>query len=176
MKKFCGKFAKFVKLSTMEAMQMAHKRMTAEEYRLFIAENARKKPHKHRNRIVYIYEDGFVTNEKSDIHGRLVERYDSIKEYERWGELRLLEKAGSISGLKKQVPLVVYPAFTDGKGRKHRAVTYKADFVYMENGREVVEDVKAYDENKGRYLTTAAFNLKWKMLQGQYPERIFRLF
>lgn len=56
---------------------MAQQRMTADEFRLFLAENARKKPHKHRNRIVYIYEDGFVANEKSDVHGRLIERYDS---------------------------------------------------------------------------------------------------
>jgi len=155
---------------------MEQKRMTVEEYRAFLAKNARNKSRKHRNRIVYVYEDGVITNERSDAHGRLLERYDSIKEYERWGELQLLEKAGTISKLKKQIPLVVYPAFNDRKGRKHRAVTYKADFVYMENGREIVEDVKAFDERTGRYLTTTAFNLKWKMLQGQYPERVFRLY
>lgn len=32
---------------------------------------------KHRNKNVFVYEDGFVTNEKSPAHGRLEERYDS---------------------------------------------------------------------------------------------------
>lgn len=44
-----------------------------------------------------------------------------------------------------------------------------ADFVYLEAGQETVEDVKAYDERKKAYLTTAAFNLKWKSITFLMP-------
>lgn len=58
-------------------------------------------------------------------------RFASEKEANRYGELKLLEKAGKISKLELQVPykLVVEE-------------TYLADFRYLENGSEVVEDVK----------------------------------
>lgn len=66
--------------------------------------------------------------------------FDSKKERDRYFELCLLEKAGVISGLRKQVEFELIPK-QDGE----RAVTYKADFVYLdtETGKTVVEDVKS---------------------------------
>lgn len=66
-------------------------------------------------------------------------RFDSRKEAARYRELRLLEQAGAIHDLRLQVPFVLLP-----KSQYGRAVKYIADFVYMEDGRQVVEDTKGY--------------------------------
>jgi hypothetical protein len=72
------------------------------------------------------------------------EVFDSKKEYTRWCELALLQKAGQITDLKRQVKYELIPSQKiDGKVAE-RACTYVADFVYQENGKTVVEDVKGY--------------------------------
>lgn len=63
--------------------------------------------------------------------------HDSIKEANRWCELKLLERAGRIQHLQRQVKYALIP-----KQEGERAVEYIADFVYRENGNLVVEDVK----------------------------------
>lgn len=63
--------------------------------------------------------------------------HDSIKEANRWCELKLLERAGRIQHLQRQVKYALIPK-QDGE----KAVEYIADFVYRENGNLVVEDVK----------------------------------
>jgi hypothetical protein len=71
--------------------------------------------------------------------------FDSVKEYHRWGCLRLLERAGKISNLQRQVKYVLVPAQRDQNGKLiEREVSYYADFVYIDNakGTVVVEDVK----------------------------------
>lgn len=88
----------------------------------------------------------------------------------------MLEKAGRISDLQRQTPLLISSAFVDSEGKKHQEITYRADFIYMEDGREVVEDVKGYSREKQQFLCTEAFRLKWKMLQKLYPEKVFRLY
>ncbi len=153
-----------------------HMRMSAGEYREYLAKESARKPSKHRNKRVYVYADGFVGNEKLSGHGEISEKYDSVKEYNRSRELRLLERAGKISALREQVPFVLMPEFTDADGKKHREAVYRADFVYLKNGVEVVEDVKGFDERTKRYRTTETFRLKWKLLQSNYPNRVFCLY
>jgi hypothetical protein len=60
-------------------------------------------------------------------------RFASKREAKRYLELKLMEKAGRISNLRRQVryPLVI-------------ETTYVADFVYDEKGEEIVEDVKGH--------------------------------
>lgn len=89
------------------------------------------------------------------------EWYDSLHEYQRYRELLLLQRAGKISDLKKQVPFELIPAqyeyihtgefFKRGerKGQEkvkrvclEHSVVYYADFVYTEDGKKVVEDAK----------------------------------
>ena len=65
--------------------------------------------------------------------------FDSRKEYNRWCNLRLLERAGRISELKRQVSYELIP-----KQVGERACSYVADFVYIENGKTVVEDCKGF--------------------------------
>ena len=70
-------------------------------------------------------------------------RFDSQKEARRWLELRLLERAGEISDLQRQVRFELIPAQRDGAGRlMERACYYIADFSYNEAGNKVVEDAK----------------------------------
>ena len=78
--------------------------------------------------------------------------FDSRKEYNRWCNLKLLERAGKISGLKRQVRYELIPK-QDGE----RACYYVADFVYFDSdGKQVVEDCKGY--------RTEAYKLKRKLL------------
>lgn len=66
------------------------------------------------------------------------ERFDSIREALRWQELRMMEKAGEISGIERQVTYELIP-----KQPGERAVKYIADFRYRDrNGLTVVEDAK----------------------------------
>lgn len=135
-----------------------------------------EKTNKYRNIKVYVYEDGYVSYGSIESHGKIIDKFDSVKEYNRYRELLLLEKAGMISGLKKQVPMVIQEAFVDNDGVKQKAIIYKADFIYKENGEEVVEDVKGFDKKKHKFIRTRAFIQKWKLLKALYPEKKFRLY
>lgn len=69
--------------------------------------------------------------------------FDSKKEEGRWQQLLFLQKAGKIHNLRRQVKFELIPAqYQDGRCVE-RAVTYYADFTYMEGNRLVVEDVKS---------------------------------
>lgn len=73
--------------------------------------------------------------------------FDSKKEYARWCELKLLEKAKEISGLQRQVAYELIPSQWEGEGKNRkcieRAISYKADFVYKDkDGKVHVEDAK----------------------------------
>ena len=71
-------------------------------------------------------------------------RFDSRAEANRWASLRLLERAGEIKELRRQVRYELVPRQNRPSGGVERAKSYIADFVYVEtrNGREVCEDVK----------------------------------
>ena len=79
--------------------------------------------------------------------------FDSKKEHKRHNELLLLEQAGEIRNLRRQVKFVLIPTQrepsqigTRGGVKKgkllERECAYIADFVYTENGKIVVEDTK----------------------------------
>jgi hypothetical protein len=79
--------------------------------------------------------------------------HDSRKEANRWNELKLLEEAGKITDLKRQMEFLLIPPqyeeIVTGKRKKRkvveRAVSYRADFVYHDEiGDIVVEDTKGY--------------------------------
>lgn len=84
------------------------------------------------------------------------EVFDSKKEMQRYKELKLLEKAGEITNLRRQVKYVLIPSQRiDGK-LAERECSYKADIVYEENGETVVEDVKG--------VKTEGYIIKRKMM------------
>ena len=73
-------------------------------------------------------------------------RFDSRKEAGRWAELQLMEKAGVISGLARQVPIGLEGRDGPILTATGRQMTYRADFTYEENGERVVEDAKGYPD------------------------------
>lgn len=84
------------------------------------------------------------SNKKVKIDGMT---FDSKKEYHRWIELKLLEKAGAIEDLRRQVKYVLVPSQKDDRGKViEREVSYIADFVYFDSraSEYVVEDTKGF--------------------------------
>jgi hypothetical protein len=94
-----------------------------------------------------------VTTMRSKYHSKKVTRdgitFDSMKECKRYSELLLLERAGAIQDLKRQVKFVLIPTQREPdkvgvrggiiKGKVlELECSYVADFVYTENGKIVV--------------------------------------
>lgn len=106
------------------------------------------------------------------------ETFDSKKEARRYQELKLMERAGKISNVQRQVKYVLIPAqraetteiYTKGEKKGQlkegrlieRECAYYADFVYTDRktGKTVVEDVKGYKRG-GAY---AVFSVKKKLM------------
>jgi hypothetical protein len=80
-------------------------------------------------------------------------RYDSKKEYDRHGVLKLLERVGEVSEVKHHVvfSLDVFD---------HHICNYESDFTYYDKGVYVVEDVKG--------MRTEEYKLKKKLMKALY--------
>lgn len=89
--------------------------------------------------------------------------FDSRKEADRYLVLKGMEEDGTIEDLRRQVRYELVPAF-DVDGRHYRPVYYVADFVYVEDGKEVVEDVKG--------MITDVYRLKRKLVAYRYGMNI----
>ena len=87
--------------------------------------------------------------------------FDSKKEATRYSELKLLQRAGEIFDLQRQVPFTLIPKqVRDGKTIE-RPCVYKADFVYKDkDGTEIVEDVKG--------VCTKEYRIKKKLMLWQF--------
>lgn len=83
--------------------------------------------------------------------------FDSLKEFRRWEELKLLERAGEIGNLHRQTPFgLIPPQQVNGK-TVERGVKYIADFTYItKDGRFVVEDTKG--------VKTDVYKIKRKLM------------
>lgn len=108
--------------------------------------------------------------------------FDSKREYNRFTELKLLEKAGQISNLRQQVKFLLIPAqyektnerYTRGKNKGElkqgrlleRECAYIADFVYIDNRTQekVVEDTKG--------MRTKDYIIKRKLMLSRYGIKI----
>ena len=104
-------------------------------------------------------------------HNRKIEidgiTFDSAKEARRWQELKLLERAGEIYDLQRQVPFIVIPAQRDENGRLiEREVKYIADFTYKKKGSLIrtVEDAKG--------IRTKEYIIKRKLMLHRFGLRI----
>lgn len=96
-------------------------------------------------------------------------RFDSQKEARRYDELAALERAGAIRELRMQADFTLQEAYTDGEGRRVRAIRYRADFTYWEYDNEksawvryVVEDVKS------RATRTKEYIMKRKLMKERF--------
>lgn len=91
-------------------------------------------------------------------------KFQSKKEAARYGDLKLLEKLGQISGLALQVrlPIIV---------NEIKISEYRADFCYSDTeGKLVVEDCKGYQDT--RSPITRLYKLKKKLVEAQYGIQI----
>jgi hypothetical protein len=68
--------------------------------------------------------------------------FDSMREARHWCRLKLMEKAGEITGLRRQVIFeIIPPCKLDG--RRRPSTKYISDFVYYDaDGNQVVADAK----------------------------------
>lgn len=134
---------------------------------------------------------------KNKYFNKKTKGFDSRKEAKRYGELLILEKAGVITSLQKQVPFVILEPFITKDGKKIRGITYNADFVYYDKEKKslVIEDTKGTEKmynDKGelckskivikngkkvrkKAFTTATkdFLIKKKFVQKLYPDYLF---
>lgn len=85
--------------------------------------------------------------------------FDSCKERDYYLQLLLLQRAGVVDKIDRQVKYILQAPFVY-QGHKERAITYYADFkVYYTDGRIEVVDVKGY--------RTDVYKLKRKLLLKQ---------
>ena len=120
-----------------------------------------------------------MKNSKYGAHKTVIDgiEFDSKREAKRYNELKLLEKAGVISDLKRQVKYILIPAQREPdsvgkrggviKGRLiERECSYIADFCYFDNEskKEVVEDTKGF--------RTPEYIIKRKLMLKEYGIRI----
>lgn len=98
--------------------------------------------------------------------GKAVEyRFDSKGEKNRYIELLLLQQAGKIRSLKRQVSFNIQDSFNDIYDNKLvRSINYTCDFYYYDedNKRYVAEDFKG--------AQTDVFKLKWKLVKCKYQD------
>lgn len=116
-------------------------------------------------------------NRKTVVNGN---EFDSQKEARRYQELLFLERSCKISNLRLQVKYVLIPTqrapslevYKAGQKKGHRKpgkvleneCAYIADFVYVKNGNEVVEDAKG--------MKTAVYRIKRKLMLERYGIQI----
>ena len=100
-------------------------------------------------------------------HNKKVEydgiKFDSVKEKNRYIGLKQMEKLGVIQNLQRQVKYELQPSFKLN-GKTIRTITYIADFVYVQDDVEVIEDVKG--------MRTKEYLLKKKMFEYKYQKEI----
>ena len=89
--------------------------------------------------------------------------FDSQKEKNHYIGLKMLEKAGEIKDLELQKVFILQPGFKKN-GTTYRAITYKADFVYLDlrTNKIVVEDTKGFK--------TEVYKIKKKLFEYVYPD------
>lgn len=85
--------------------------------------------------------------------------FHSKGEAGRYSELRILQRQGVITDLRLQPCFQITVA-----GQK--ICKYKADFIYFEDGKEVIEDFKG--------METPVFRLKWKLVQALFPQYVYK--
>lgn len=120
-------------------------RISESQYRQFIG-NYTKQNKYHNKKVEY---DGI--------------KFDSTKEKNRYIGLKQLERLGVIQNLQRQVKYELQPSFKLN-GKTIRSITYIADFVYIQDGVEIIEDVKG--------MRTKEYLLKKKMFEYKYQKEI----
>lgn len=82
--------------------------------------------------------------------------FASTKEYKDWQTLKMLERTGNISNLKRQVKFPLNGAAGE------KVCDYIADATFVEDGKQVAWDTKG--------MITDVYRLKKKLFCQQYPD------
>jgi hypothetical protein len=111
--------------------------------------------------------------------------FDSKAEFTRWCELRILERAGKVRDLQRQVTFELIPTQREESKEVYKAgpqkglpkpgaviekpCKYVADFVYIDtDGNKVVEDTKGYKKGAAYDL----FVIKRKLMLWRYGIKV----
>lgn len=93
--------------------------------------------------------------------------FDSGLEARRYTQLKILEAAGTIKNVQIQPKFRLMDSFKyDGK--TIRAIDYIADFMYEENGKRIVEDVKGIRTKD--YIIKSKLFIKKYILELKYVD------
>lgn len=95
--------------------------------------------------------------------------FDSVKECNRYHELKLLKQAGVITGFELQPRFLLQAGYVDGiSGKFVKKMEYVADFrVTYTDGHEEIEDVKSVA------TMTKVYRIKKKLFRKLFPALIF---
>ena len=100
------------------------------------------------------------------------ETFDSQAEADRYMELLVMQKAGTIQDLECHPKYDLIPAQKVPGRQSFRAHGYTADFRYTRDGEEIVEDVKSVRTREERdYIINRKLML---MLKGIYVTEVVR--
>lgn len=88
-------------------------------------------------------------------------KFDSKKEAKRYIALRELEKKGNIEKLMLQPRFLLQEGFRKN-GKAYRKIEYVADFMYEQDGKLIIEDVKG--------IKTDVYKLKQKLFEKKYQD------
>lgn len=88
-------------------------------------------------------------------------KFDSKKEAKRYIALKELEKKGNIEKLTLQPRFLLQEGFRKN-GKAYRKIEYVADFMYRQDGKLIVEDVKG--------IKTDVYKLKQKLFEKRYQD------
>ena len=88
-------------------------------------------------------------------------KFDSKKEAKRYIVLKALEGKGEIEKLTLQPRFLLQEGFRKN-GKAYRKIEYVADFMYKQDGKLIVEDVKG--------IKTDVYKLKQKLFEKKYQD------
>jgi hypothetical protein len=91
--------------------------------------------------------------------------FDSKKEAQRYMELQLLERAGEITNLRRQVKINLIGQYRPMYTRTGRKMRLTVDFAYVEDNIEVLEDAKGMwtRDFEVRYAVAIAMGLNLRV-------------
>lgn len=124
-------------------------KLSEKQYRLFTKQRLENKYHNKKVKC-----DGYT--------------FDSQKEKNHYIALKQLEKLGIIENLRMQVPFLLIDTIRYN-GKTYPKTQYYADFIYIQDDKLVVEDVKSEITRKDK-----VYRIKIKLLLERYPNIEFK--
>jgi len=106
-------------------------------------------------------------------------KFDSKMELKRYKELKLLQRAGKISALELQPTFILQKSFIVKSSKTKsglstiESIKYTADFLYKQDGRVIVEEVKGH-KTTSYQIRKRLFLARLRDLQADEFREIFK--